>query len=328
MNAILRMLWCWVWVAACASAPRGGAVEFVPAQRMQEPAPDLPSLPPTVSVTEQTLVPGMYTPLTSLKRVPDAATKPDAPSNPAEVIAAANRAATSAPTSRGYFNAVQQYAYVPGMTYQIYCALSHTTDIALQPGERHIDPLVIGDSFRWTLGTTKSAVGGVEQEHVTVRPIQSGLHTNLTVHTNRRTYFLELHSYEDETYMVGVEWLYAQDDLTKQVAKANEQVQRERSAITLNPAALNFHYVAEILQGDPDWVPRQVFDDGRKTYIRFPPHMSSREAPVLFVVRDGELQLLNYYPKGEFYVADRVFTRAELRVGQQRQEIVRIERTQ
>jgi type IV secretion system protein VirB9 len=50
--------------------------------------------------------------------------------------------------------------------------------------------------------------------------------------------------------------------------------------------------------------------------------------PVLFVVRDGQLQLANYYAKGEFYVADRIFNRAELRVGQQRQEIVRIERTQ
>jgi len=327
MTYILRTLVCGLWVAACASGPRGGAVEFVPAQQVPAPEPELPSIPPTVSVSQQTLVPGQYTRPESLKRVPDTEPKPVAPSNPAEVIAAANRAASSSPTSRGYFNAIQQYTYVPGQTYQVYCALSHTTDIALQPGEKHIDPLVVGDSFRWKVGTTKSVVGGVEQEHVTVKVLQPRLSTNLTVHTNRRTYFLELHSYEDETYMVGVEWLYA-DDLTQQVEKAHEQVRRERSAITLNPAALNFHYAAEILQGNPDWVPRQVFDDGLKTYIRFPPHMASREVPVLFVVRDGELQLLNYYAKGEFYVADRVFNQAELRVGQKRQEIVRIERTQ
>jgi type IV secretion system protein VirB9 len=71
----------------------------------------------------------------------------------------------------------------------------------------------------------------------------------------------------------------------------------------------------------------QVFDDGRRTFVRFPPTMLVREAPALFVLRDKETQLVNYRMKGDFYVVDRLIDSAELRVGQQDQEIVRIVRT-
>jgi type IV secretory pathway VirB9-like protein len=123
-----------------------------------------------------------------------------------------------------------------------------------------------------------------------------------------------------------VKWRYPHDELGQLVAKANEQQQRQRNAIAMNPAALNFRYALEIVEGEPRWLPRQVFDDGRKTYIRFPADMVAREVPVLFVARNDELQLVNYYPQGEFYVVDRLFDAAELRVGQQHQEIVRVER--
>jgi type IV secretion system protein VirB9 len=71
----------------------------------------------------------------------------------------------------------------------------------------------------------------------------------------------------------------------------------------------------------------QVFDDGRRTFIRFPPAMLVREAPALFVLRDNETQLVNYRVKGDLYVVDRLIDAAEMRVGQQDQEIVRVHRT-
>jgi type IV secretion system protein VirB9 len=55
--------------------------------------------------------------------------------------------------------------------------------------------------------------------------------------------------------------------------------------------------------------------------------MLVREAPALFVLRNKETQLVNYRVKNDFYVVDRLIDSAELRVGQQDQEIVRISRT-
>jgi type IV secretion system protein TrbG len=313
---------------ACASeSPFPARTPLVAARRVAPPAPLLPSLPPTIAIAEQTLVPGVYTPLDMHRRLPAkraAATR--APST-YDVIAQANRTAANAPTADSYFNAIQEYVFTPGMLYQVYSATMHATDIALQPGEQHVGPLVTGDNVRWVLAVTKSAEHGVEQEHVVVKPTQPGLSTNLFINTNRRAYYLDLHSYKDETYMVAVKWRYPQDELAQVVAQADEQQQRARNAIPFDPTMLNNHYALVIEQGEPSWTPTLVFDDGRKTYIHFPLSMRAREVPVLFVVSDGQPQLLNYYPKGEYYVADRLFDQAELRVGQQHQEIVRIERT-
>ena len=45
--------------------------------------------------------------------------------------------------------------------------------------------------------------------------------------------------------------------------------------------ALNFGYVVKVAKGRPGWAPVQVFDDGRKTFIRFPPAMLNRVVPEL-----------------------------------------------
>lgn len=71
----------------------------------------------------------------------------------------------------------------------------------------------------------------------------------------------------------------------------------------------------------------QVFDDGRRTFVRFPEAMRTREAPALFVLRNGETQIVNYRIRKDLYVIDRIVDAAELRVGQKNQEIVRITRT-
>lgn len=64
----------------------------------------------------------------------------------------------------------------------------------------------------------------------------------------------------------------------------------------------------------------RAFDDGRQTYIEFPPSISVGEAPRLFVIgATGEAQLVNYRVAGRFYVVDRLFDIAELRLGEKRQ---------
>ena len=83
-----------------------------------------------------------------------------------------------------------------------------------------------------------------------------------------------------------------------------------------------------IVHGRPAWVPLQVFDDGHKTFIRFPAAMLDREAPALFVVSStGDTQLVNYRVKADTYVVDRLFESAELRLGQKDQDVVHILRS-
>ena len=71
----------------------------------------------------------------------------------------------------------------------------------------------------------------------------------------------------------------------------------------------------------------KVFDDGRKTFIQFPEEMLSREAPVLFVIGEGgNVQLVNYRVKDDYYIVDRLFRKAELRAGREGNVVVRIKK--
>jgi type IV secretion system protein VirB9 len=90
--------------------------------------------------------------------------------------------------------------------------------------------------------------------------------------------------------------------------------------------SLHFRYA---ISGDsPPWKPTRVFDDGHKVYIAFPRRIDQGESPPLFVVgADGEAALVNYRMRGSYYIVDRLFAAAELRLGTDPQQVVRISRT-
>ena len=78
---------------------------------------------------------------------------------------------------------------------------------------------------------------------------------------------------------------------------------------------LNFRYA--ISGDDPPWRPVRAFDDGSKVYIEFPDRIDQGEAPPLFVVgADGGSELVNYRVRGNYYIVDRLFAAAELRLGE------------
>lgn len=243
-----------------------------------------------------------------------------------QLVMEANRKASQAPDSRDYFNAIVQYAFDPGTLYQVFAAPTRITDLVLQPGEKILGQPASGDVVRWILALGKSLDRGREQWHVYLKPTRPDLQTNLAINTDRRTYLLELHSYAD-TYMAAVMWHYPQEEMARLQAQTAEVTTQERTSASLvNLEALNFGYSIQVTRGSPAWTPLQVFDDGRRTFIRFPPAVRVREAPALFVLRDDQTQLVNYRMKGDFYVIDRLVDSVELRVGQQDQETVRVDR--
>jgi type IV secretory pathway VirB9-like protein len=53
---------------------------------------------------------------------------------------------------------------------------------------------ILAIRVRWVVGDTTSGTGSQQQVHVFVKPTKEGLHTNLVLTTDRRTYHLECHS--------------------------------------------------------------------------------------------------------------------------------------
>lgn len=303
-------------LSACAEGTPPPAItyddaSFKPAVQHHDPAPQRP-----VAQIPVGAIIGPTLPFTPVK------TDSTAPTNR---VVAANHAALREPTSSNYLNAAQIYPFSENALYRLYAAPQQVSDIALEPGET-LSAISAGDTVRWAVGDTSSGNGRTKQVHVMVKPFAPNLKTNLVILTDKRTYHVVMQS-TDRISMEAISWSYPDDGLIS--AKVGDAPTAAPAAAIDSGIALeniNFRYA---ISGDsPPWKPLRAFDDGRKVYIEFPARIDQGEAPPLFVVGpDGGNQLVNYRMRGNYYVVDRLFGAAELRLGQDPQQIVRISRT-
>lgn len=210
------------------------------------------------------------------------------------------------------------------------CAPLRACTVQLQENEQ-LRSAIPGDSERWII---EPAPGPGNSSLVAIKPTECDLTTNLVLSTDRRVYHLTLDSPKcrgaeasgnpDLPYVRHIRFYYP-DDLVREFAQADsaqavvvaEQVASviPVSAVGADPTTMNFNYRWQRDRRFP-WVPEQVFDDGVQTYIRLPASARHGVAPILFELGDeGEMQILNYAMRGDYYVADRVLRRAVLVVG-------------
>ena len=220
-------------------------------------------------------------------------------------------------------SATRTYSFAEGAIYAVHTSPGRVTDIALQPGET-LGAVASGDTARWVIGDTTSGSGDTQRAHVLIKPAAAGLSTNLVITTDRRVYHLTVTS-AAKGAMSAVAWSYPRDALLA--------FERSRTAIqAAAPVAsgvqiehLRFDY--DISGDDPTWRPLRAFDDGRQTFIEFHASIQVGQVPPLFLVNaKGEAELVNYRLRGRYYVVDRLFDVAELRLGTETQQIVRIRR--
>jgi type IV secretion system protein TrbG len=285
--------------------------------------PPMAPVTPKPPITATSIAPAVVTAPTAI-RPPKKRHRAKIPTSSAlRHVDIANRAATREPVLPAFINAVQIYPYADGAVYHVYTAPERVTDITLQPGEI-LGAVASGDTVRWVVGDTTSGSGADKRTHILVKPFAAGLTTNLVITTDRRSYHLALTS-TARTAMAALSWTYPQDALIALNHVKNEAEAAIPVATGLAVDRLRFDYT---ISGDrPSWRPARAFDDGRQTYIEFPADIAVGEAPPLFLVDGkGEAQLVNYRARGRYYVVDRLFDVAELRLGTKHQNIVRIVR--
>lgn len=237
------------------------------------------------------------------------------PADPRARVGSANAEARIQPSRSSYLNAIQQYPWSDGALFQIYTAPGQITDIALQEGEELVGPgpVAAGDTVRWIIGDTVSGSGAARRVHILVKPTRAGIATNLVINTSRRTYHVELRA-TTSTYMAGVSWTYPQDEL---IALRAAEAERERTApiaSNIDITALDFDY--RISGAHTSWRPVRVFDDGRQVFVEFDKRVGVGDMPPLFVLGDKDaVELVNYRVQGRFMIVDRLFDRAQLRLG-------------
>ena len=226
------------------------------------------------------------------------------------IVTKRNALNSSGPRLGSHVGSSSIYPFEEGKIYEVHCAIDKITDIALEPGETLTNSPLAGDTVRWTIGLLSSGSPKGDITHLIVKPFDVGLETNLVVTTNKRVYHIKLLS--GDWYMPSVSWNYPQEEALEASINARRKMQEE--SLSLPPERLNFGY--EIKGRKFPWKPEIAFDDGNKSYIRMPAATETSEAPALFIIDDeGESLLVNYRVKGQFYIIDRLFDRAELKVG-------------
>ncbi|MBP6780455.1 MAG: P-type conjugative transfer protein TrbG [Pseudoxanthomonas sp.] len=307
-------------LAGCATQGKSPPAISLDEPVQAQPLPEAPKPVEVVGVPEPLALPGQMKPLPGSA---DAKASPE-PSDEKLRVTRANTEARVAPTREGYVNAIQVWPFTDGALYQVYAAVGRVTVVSLQPGEELVT-VAAGDTVRWIVGDTSSGSGDALRVNVMVKPIRSGLKTNLVITTSRRTYLLELTSTE-RTWMASVSWEYPKDKmlaLQRQAQAANAAAPIDAG---LSLEKIRFRYA--VSGSNPPWKPLRAFDDGEKVYIQFPAGIAQGELPPLFVIgAQGDGQLVNYRFRSPYYIVDRLFGAAELRLGGAKGDVVRIERT-
>ena len=309
-----------VLFAGCATQGKPPPVISLDEPVQAQPLPEPPKPIEVVAVPEPLALPAQLKPLPDV----DAAPVVPEPADEKVRVSRANAEARIAPTREGYVNAIQVWPFTDGALYQVYASVGRVTVIALQPGEELVT-VAAGDTVRWIVGDTSSGSGADLRVNVLVKPIRSSLKTNLVITTSRRTYLLELTS-TDKAWMASVSWDYPKDRMLALQRQA--QAASAAAPVDAGLSLENIRFRYAISGSNPSWKPLRAFDDGEKVYIQFPAGIAQGELPPLFVIgAQGDGQLVNYRFRSPYYIVDRLFGAAELRLGADKGDVVRIERT-
>ena len=221
------------------------------------------------------------------------------------------------------------YIFGQGMPVMV-CAPLRVCALELQAGEHLEGQPQIGDSRRWEITPVLSGAGLEETPLLIVKPIESGLETDLIVPTDRRTYVFRLIS-DPARFVSRLAFQYpgedaarwaafqAQQDAAKRDAETVAEQAREKDkragVVPMAENALDNLYFDYKLDGDAAYRPQQVFDDGAHTYLIYPNDGRFRELPTLLIVANGKSELVNFRVEGSCYIVDRLFDKAILVVG-------------
>ena len=162
---------------------------------------------------------------------------------------------------------IREARYVDGQVYNLALMQERVTSIEFGPGEEIVS-VVAGDTDSFDF----DAVPGGRA--VVVKPRMAGARTNITVFTDKHTYYFAARESKDAEYY-AVRFSHSGGSSAAAPSKA---VQRR---------APNANYGADALTSI---TPRQVWDDGTFTYFKF---RSNGEMPSIFSVSAGRERSVN-----------------------------------
>lgn len=167
-----------------------------------------------------------------------------------------------------------------------------------------IQTVSLGDSIAWLVDPSG--------DRLFIKPIEQDALTNMTVITDKRTYYFELHAREtenirDSDQIFVLRFKYPEDDLAAIGYGGVDAIPDFES----EPEKFNFNYS---LQGSDMIAPIRVFDDGEFTYFEF--RDKNADIPAFFYVDYlGNEEIINFRTRGNYIAVERVGSVFTLRSG-------------
>jgi type IV secretion system protein VirB9 len=211
---------------------------------------------------------------------------------------------------------LRSYNYQPNTVYEYTGFLKIASRIDLDPNE-NILSITMGDQTGWQI----NPVGN----KIFLKPIEVDANTNMTIITDKRTYYFEMYSKEAEglddpdisfassfNYPDAGENGMANPDFMD--FSSEIEVKDYVPDVNENAAGVNMSYT---MSGDKQISPIQVFDDGEFTYFKFKD--VNADYPAIFqVLPDGNEALINFrVSRNGYVVVEMVTSQFTLRFGNQ-----------
>lgn len=212
-----------------------------------------------------------------------------------------------------------KFAYSQMQQPIINCVPFQQTIITLEPGERFTS-ITSGDPSNLSyLVAVSGASTGTETQQVLVKPSADKLSTNLIIATDKRIYnILVVVGGPKNKVTRNVSFWYPDDMLNKvndRIEKQNDIALNAEKIPQLDLAKANFNYKIDT-DDNPSWTPVRAFDDGKRTWIEFPPGVDNKNLPSVLIQSDsGNLVKYNVSYYSPYYVIQGVFSRAKLVAG-------------
>lgn len=192
--------------------------------------------------------------------------------------------------------------YNPDDVFKFVGYYGYQANIEFAEGEI-VDTISMGDTIAWQVVPSG--------KRIFLKPMEPDATTNMTVITNKRMYFFELHAEEaidinDPKMVFAVRFLYPEDN-----GGGVQHFSTSSLPDLTQPEKYNFDYT---ISGSDTISPLKIFDDGEFTYFQFKD--KNAEVPAFFMV-DSELKesIINYRVAGDYIVVERVSSRFTLRNG-------------
>lgn len=223
------------------------------------------------------------------------------------------------------------FAYGQSMP-KLTCSPLRACDVEMEPGEK-VKKVILADGVNWMWDAAESVERGKTVQHVVFQPKDRELESNVIITTDHRTYHIKLYSPKVEGAYLNRAGFYYPSELVSSWAdkmgiEAETKAKDEGSnvlPVSVPAQQLAFDYRVD---GNVDFKPLRVFNDGERVYIEMPESLRNGENPILILKDEKDKEMVVNYRREVnsrtgtiHYVVDKLFSKAELRRGT---EVVKI----